>query len=97
MALCLDNHMPHALRPEHRDKPFIIVSAFSISTLVKGPFTATMQRAVALRSYHHSLRVHSLPHTQSCVEASAVPAPPSVRARVALAIQRICGQYVRAA
>ena len=41
----------------HKDKPFIIVSAFSISTLVKGPFTAAMQRAVALRSYHHSLRV----------------------------------------
>ena len=60
MALCLDNHMPHTLRPKHRDKPFIIVSAFSISTLVKGPFTAAMQRAVALRSYHHSLRVHAL-------------------------------------
>ena len=51
--------MPHTLRPGHRDKPFIIVSAFSISTLVKGPWTAGMQRAVALRSYHHSLRVYA--------------------------------------
>ena len=49
--------MPHTLRPGHPDTPFIIVSAYSISTLVKGPFTAGMQRAVALRSYHHSLRV----------------------------------------
>ena len=38
--------------------PFIIVSAFSISTLVKGPWTAPMQRAVALRSYFQSMRVH---------------------------------------
>ena len=40
--------------------PFIIASAFSISTLVKGPWTAPMQRAVALRSYFQSLRVRAV-------------------------------------
>ena len=39
--------------------PFIVIANFSISTLVKGPFTAPMQRAVALRSYFHMMRIHN--------------------------------------
>ena len=59
----------------HPDTPFIIVSAYSISTLVKGPWTAGMQRAVALRSYHHSLRVYAvLPSLLSSLQEDA-PTP----------------------
>ena len=48
---------PRMPRRKHEGTPFIIVSALSIATLVKGPFVAPMQRAVALRSYYHSLRI----------------------------------------
>ena len=50
----------HTLRPGREDMYFIVASAFSISTLVKGPWTAPMQRAVALRSYFQSLRVRAV-------------------------------------